>query len=77
MLVSHKKRQYITALENTDPGKQGGAGRELTHSSIEFSDSRRSKWFGLWPGKKKNVCIPSQLFLKLLSWWLDRDRLHR
>lgn len=77
MLVGHKQRQYIRVLDNSVPRKQGGAKREFICSFIEFLDTHRSKWFGLWPGKKKNVCIPSLLFLKLLSWWLDSDRLHR
>lgn len=67
MLVGHKGRQCIRALENSIPRKEEGAGRELIHSFVEFLDSHKSKWFGLCPGKKKNVCIPSLLFLKLLS----------
>lgn len=76
MLAGYKKRQYFRALENSVPRKQGGARKELIHSFIEFLDTRRSKWLGLWPGKMKNLCILSRLFLKLLSWWLDSDRLH-
>lgn len=77
MLAGQRGRKHVSTSEHSISRKQGGAGRKLAHSFIEFLDNHRNKWLCLWPGKKKNICILNLLFLKLLYWRLDSDRLHR